>query len=224
MIYFVEDDAGIRELVLYTLNNTGLAAEGFADAETFWTALKKGSPRLVLLDIMLPGEDGLSVLKRLRKGPDTAQLPIILITAKDTEYDKVLGFENGADDYVSKPFGMMELLARIKRLLERTQSGSGEDSLYQIGELSLDRRKRRVRVRQDAVKLTLKEFELLNYLMKNKGIVLTREQLLNAVWGYDFAGESRTLDVHIRSLRGKLGDCGELVETVRGIGYRMGEI
>lgn len=223
MIYFVEDDTGIRELVLYTLNNTGLEAEGFPDAEAFWTALPKGSPKLVLLDIMLPGEDGISVLKRLRKNLETAKLPIMMITAKDTEYDKVLGFENGADDYIAKPFGMMELLARIKRLLERTKDEPEESSVCRIGELSLDRQKRRVQAQGEAVQLTLKEFELLSCLMKNKGIVLTREQLLDTVWGYDFAGESRTLDVHIRSLRGKLGACGDLIETVRGVGYRMGE-
>jgi len=223
MIYFVEDDAGIRELVLYTLNNTGLEAKGFADAEAFWAALQRGGPKLILLDIMLPGEDGISVLKRLRRNPGTARLPIIMITAKDTEYDKVLGFENGADDYIAKPFGMMELLARIKRLLERTKNESEEASVCRIGALSLDRQKRQVQAQGEPVKLTLKEFELLLYLMKNKGIVLTREQLLNAIWGYDFAGESRTLDVHIRSLRGKLGECGDLIETVRGIGYRIGE-
>lgn len=224
MICFVEDDAGIRELVLYTLNNTGLEAKGFPDAGAFWTALRGGSPKLVLLDIMLPDEDGISVLKKLRKNTATAKLPIILITAKDTEYDKVLGFENGADDYIAKPFGMMELLARVKRLLERTRESSEESALSRIGALSLDRQKRRVQAQGETVKLTLKEFELLSYLMQNKGIVLTREQLLSGIWGYDFAGESRTLDVHIRSLRGKLGLCGELIETVRGIGYRMGEV
>lgn len=223
MIYFVEDDVGIRELVLYTLNNTGLVTKGFADAESFWAVLQKDSPNLVLLDIMLPGEDGISVLKRLRQNPATAKLPIVMITAKDTEYDKVLGFENGADDYIAKPFGMMELLARVRRLLERTKSDSADVSVCRIGALSLDRQKRQVQVQGETVKLTRKEFELLQYLMKNKGIVLTREQLLNTIWGYDFAGESRTLDVHIRSLRGKLGECGDMIETVRGIGYRMGE-
>ena len=190
MIFCVEDDENIRELVINTLETTGLEARGFADGTAFMEALAFDTPELVLLDIMLPGEDGLEILKKLKNSSKTKDIPVIMVTAKGSEYDKVVGLDSGADDYVTKPFGMMELISRIKAVLRR----SG----------------------------TLKEFELLEKLMRNQGIVLTRDQLLTEIWGYDFDGETRTVDVHIRTLRQKLGEQGSLVKTVRGVGYRIG--
>lgn len=222
MIYFVEDDAGIRELVVYTLNNTGFEAKGFDSAAGFWGAMGKEAPRLVLLDIMLPEEDGMTILKKLRASPDTKWLPVMMITAKGSEYDKVLGFETGADDYLPKPFGMMEMVARVKSLLRRSERATREE-IYTLGTMNVDVKRHVVTVEGDEVKLTLKEFELLSFLLKNKGIVLTRDQLLSAVWGYEFEGESRTLDVHIRTLRSKLGDSGNCIQTVRGLGYKIAE-
>lgn len=222
MIYFVEDDSSIRELVVYTLENTGLPARGFPCAEDFWEAYKKELPRLVLLDIMLPAEDGLSILRKLRSSPESAELPVIMITAKGTEYDKVLGFESGADDYIPKPLGMMELVARIKRLLKRTEPKSTSGELMVEG-ISLNSKKHIVACGEREVSLTLKEFELLELLMKNAGFVLTRDQILTSIWGYDFDGETRTLDVHIQTLRSKLGDFGKAIKTIRGVGYKIGE-
>ena len=221
MIYCVEDDAGIRELVVYTLRNTGFEADGFGDGAALTTALKKCKPQLILLDIMLPGEDGITILRRLRAAPDTAKIPVILLTAKNTEYDKVVGLDTGADDYITKPFGMMELVSRIKAVLRRTMREK-EDTKYQIGNLLIDVEKHKVKVEGKTVALTLKEFELLEKLMKNRSIVLTRDRLLEEIWGYDFTGETRTVDVHVRTLRQKLGTAGELIETVRGVGYRIG--
>lgn len=223
MIYLVEDETNIRELVIYTLQNTGFSAIGFSCAEDFWQAAESFTPELVLLDIMLPGtEDGLTILKKLRSDPKTEHLPVIMLTAKGTEYDKVLGFDCGADDYISKPFGMMELVARIKRLLHRTTASSVLCDTYSFGGISLNLPKHKVEVNGQEINLTLKEFELLAYLFKNQGIALSRDQILSAVWGYEFNGETRTVDVHIRSLRGKLLDAAECIETVRGIGYRIG--
>lgn len=223
MIYLVEDDNSIRELVAYTFNTAGLEAEGFDKPSLFWEALEKRKPDLVLLDIMLPEEDGIQILQKLRQRKDTKKLPVIMLTAKGSEYDKVMGLESGADDYVSKPFGMMELLARVKALLRRTEDlRPAQESRYVIGDLTVNRKRHEVFVKGEAVTLTKKEFDMLCYLLENKGMVLTRDQLLNQIWGYDFDGENRTVDVHIRTLRQKLGDCGTYIETIRGIGYKIG--
>lgn len=223
MIYLVEDDNSIRELVAYTFNTAGLEAEGFDRSSLFWEALEKRKPDLVLLDIMLPEEDGIQILQKLRQREDTKKLPVIMLTAKGSEYDKVMGLESGADDYVSKPFGMMELLARVKALLRRTEDlRPAQESRYVIGDLTVNRKRHEVFVKGEAVTLTKKEFDMLCYLLENKGMVLTRDQLLNQIWGYDFDGENRTVDVHIRTLRQKLSDCGTYIETIRGIGYKIG--
>ena len=223
MIYLVEDDNSIRELVAYTFNTAGLEAEGFDRPSLFWEALEKRKPDLVLLDIMLPEEDGIQILQKLRQREDTKKLPVIMLTAKGSEYDKVMGLESGADDYVSKPFRMMELLARVKALLRRTEDlRPAQESRYVIGDLTVNRKRLEVFVKGEAVTLTKKEFDMLCYLLENKGMVLTRDQLLNQIWGYDFDGENRTVDVHIRTLRQKLGDCGTYIETIRGIGYKIG--
>ena len=221
MIFCVEDDGNIRELVVYTLESTGFQAHGFEDGSSFLEALALETPELVLLDIMLPGEDGLEILKKLKNSSKTKDIPVIMVTAKGSEYDKVVGLDSGADDYVTKPFGMMELISRIKAVLRR--SGKQQDKTkLSVGGISLDTKKHEVKVDGKQVVLTLKEFELLEKLMRNQGIVLTRDQLLTEIWGYDFDGETRTVDVHIRTLRQKLGEQGSLVKTVRGVGYRIG--
>ncbi|HIY04829.1 MAG TPA: response regulator transcription factor [Candidatus Anaerotignum merdipullorum] len=223
MIYLVEDDNSIRELVAYTLNTAGLSAEGFDRPSLFWEACKKELPDLVLLDIMLPEEDGIQILQKLRQTEAMKKIPVIMLTAKASEYDKVMGLDSGADDYVSKPFGMMELLARVKALLRRTEElRPAVQNIYQIGDLSVHRERHEVIACGAAVVLTKKEFDMLCYLMENRGMVLTRDQLLNKIWGYDFDGENRTVDVHIRTLRQKLGECGKYIETIRGIGYKIG--
>lgn len=223
MIYVVEDDASIRELVVYTLQSTGFEVNGFDNGNDFLTAVKVKTPELVLLDIMLPGQDGISLLKQLRANNTTKKLPVIMVTAKGTEYDKVIGLDSGADDYVSKPFGMMELVSRIKALLRRTKSQDDEKGkVYAVGNLSLDTRKHIVKADGIEILLTFKEFELLYMLMKNEENVLTREQILSSIWNYEFDGETRTVDVHVRTLRQKLGECGNMIETVRGVGYRIG--
>lgn len=224
MIYCVEDDAGIRELVVYTLQNTGMEARGFSDGAALTAALRGAKPDLILLDIMLPGEDGISILRRLRSLPDTAAIPVILLTAKNTEYDKVIGLDSGADDYIAKPFGMMELVARIRAVLRRSQDKlpSADSHPLTAGAISIDERAHTVCVSGRDVQLTLKEYQLLVLLMKNQGAVLTRDVLLENIWGYGSESETRTVDVHIRTLRQKLGDSGALIETVRGVGYRMG--
>ncbi|HJD33449.1 MAG TPA: response regulator transcription factor [Candidatus Mediterraneibacter tabaqchaliae] len=221
MIYCVEDDDNIRELVIYTLETTGLKARGFAEGSAFMEALAFDTPELILLDIMLPGDDGLVLLKKLKSSPKTKGIPVIMVTAKGTEYDKVIGLDSGADDYVTKPFGMMELVSRIKAVLRR--SGKVEDRIdMEFSGVRMDIKKHEVTVDGKQVALTLKEFELLEKLMRNQGIVLTRDQLLTEIWGYDFDGETRTVDVHIRTLRQKLGAKGEIIQTVRGVGYRVG--
>lgn len=224
MIYCVEDDAGIRELVVYTLQNTGMEARGFSDGAALTAALRGAKPDLILLDIMLPGEDGISILRRLRSLPDTAAIPVILLTAKNTEYDKVIGLDSGADDYIAKPFGMMELVARIRAVLRRSQDKlpSADSHPLTAGAISIDERAHTVCVSGRDVQLTLKEYQLLVLLMKNQGAVLTRDVLLENIWGYGSESETRTVDVHIRTLRQKLGNSGALIETVRGVGYRMG--
>ena len=223
MIYLVEDDDSIRELVLYTLHTTGFEAEGFQNAAVFWQALEKELPQLVLLDIMLPDEDGLHILKRLRAGAETADLPVMMLTAKSSEYDRVVGLDSGADDYLPKPFGMMELVSRVRALLRRAAKPAAEDKLFTAGSLAVDVKRRAVTVDGEPVILTYKEFELLCYLLENRGVVLSRDQILTKIWDYNYSGETRTVDVHIRTLRQKLGDAGALIETVRGVGYRLAQ-
>ena len=224
MIYCVEDDSNIRELVVYTLETTGYKARGFEDGRAFLEALALETPELVLMDIMLPGEDGMELLRRLKSSVKTQNIPVIMMTANSAEYDKVLGLDSGADDYVTKPFGMMELISRIKAVLRRTEKSTirTEDKIV-LNNLTIDARKHEVTVDGNVINLTLKEFELLRRMMKNPNIVLTRDQLLEDIWGYDFDGETRTVDVHVRTLRQKLGDAGGMIETVRGVGYRMKE-
>ena len=218
MIYLLEDDDSIRDLVLYTLQSQGMEARGFPLPSAFWEAVAEHIPSLVLLDIMLPEEDGISVLKKLRSSARTSKLPVIMLTAKGTEYDKVLGLDAGADDYLAKPFGMMELLSRIRALLRRTQR---EADIYRCGVLTVDQTRHTVTVNGREVILTQKEFEMLCLLLRNKGQVLSRERLIEDVWGYAFTGESRTVDVHVRTLRQKLGEAGAYIETVRGYGYKI---
>ena len=220
VIYCVEDDDSIRELIVYTLQASGFQASGFAQGKALYAALEKETPQLILLDIMLPDEDGLTILKNLKKSAQTKNIPIIMATAKGTEYDKVIGLDNGADDYLVKPFGMMEMVSRIKAVLRRTKKEEQQE--LSCGNIRLNVEQRQVIASQQQVILTHKEFELLAYLMENQGIVLTRDKLLDKIWGYDIDIESRTLDVHIRSLRQKLGQAGEQIETVRGVGYRIG--
>lgn len=222
MIYYAEDDAGIRELVVYTLQSTGFPALGVADGQSLWKAIDREIPKLILLDIMLPGEDGVSILKRLKTSPTLRHIPVIMATAKSAEYDKVIGLDLGADDYLAKPFGMMEMVSRIKAVLRRVEAADGEKTL-DVGTLHLDTIRHEVTACGKVVTLTMKEFTLLQTLMERPGQVFTRDQLLSDIWGYDFDGETRTVDVHIRTLRQKLGECGEMIETVRGMGYRLGE-
>lgn len=222
MIHVVEDDAGVRELELYALRQAGYEAEGFAGAEAFRDALRRQMPQAVLLDVMLPGEDGISLLRALRQDARTRKVPVLLVTARDTEMDKVRGLDEGADDYLTKPFGVMELLARVRALIRRAEDASAEDTLT-LGSLRVDRARHRVTVSGTEVTLTHMEFELLAFLMRRAGKAATREMLLDSVWGITYAGDTRTVDVHIRTLRQKLGDAGRLIATVRGVGYRMEE-
>ena len=222
MIYVLEDDDSIRKLVVYALESQGYQAEGFPAPSDFWEALKQSLPELVLLDIMLPQEDGLSVLSKLRKAEQTAKLPVIMLTAKNTEYDRAYGLDLGADDYISKPFGMMELTARVRAVLRRTEK-LGREPDYRVGCLHMLPARREVRVDGTLIPLTYKEFELLRQLLDAKGRVLTREVLMDRVWDLAAERENRTLDVHIRTLRAKLGPAGAYVETVRGVGYRLRE-
>ncbi len=224
MIYLLEDDSSIRNFVIYALNNSGFDASGFEYPSDFWKAMDKKIPELLLLDIMLPEEDGLSILKKLRSKPETKKLPVIMLSAKSTEFDKVTGLDNGADDYISKPFGTMELISRIKALLRRSETNILTDSdILSLGALCISPSKHEVTVNGSKVTLTLKEYEILLLLIKNKGMVFSRDALLQKIWGYDFSGESRTVDVHIRTLRLKLGCCGDLIKTIRGVGYKAGE-
>ena len=223
MIYFIEDDASIRELVVYTLTNAGYEVEGFGRPSAFWMAVARQSPALVLLDIMLPEEDGLSILRKLRADPATQAVPVMMLTAKSTEYDTVIALDAGADDYVQKPFRMMELLSRIRALLRRTErSGGGSPPTeYRLGGLYVSPSRHVVQVDGADISLTLKEFELLCLLLENKGIVLTRDQILEKVWEDAMGRETRTVDVHIRTLRQKLGRMGGIIETIRGVGYKV---
>jgi len=220
MIHVVEDDDGVRELELYALRQAGFEAEGFSTTAAFRTALEKSPPMLVLLDVMLPGEDGVSLLHSLRRDPRTKRLPVILVTAKGAEMDKVRGLDAGADDYLSKPFGIMELLARVRALLRRSEEAKPAPLLH-VGALMLDRERHLVTADNQTIELTHMEFELLAFLMAHTGKAVTRELLLDDVWGLGFAGDTRTVDVHIRSLRQKLGKCSEMILTVRGVGYKL---
>lgn len=222
MIFCVEDDKSIRDLVIYTLTAVGYEAEGFATGEEMFKALEKTSPQLIMLDIMLPDEDGLAILKKLKSDPMTEDIPVIMATAKGTEYDKVVGLDLGADDYLAKPFGMMEMISRVKAVLRRSAPKEKTDVL-RMGKLELDEKRHTVSVDGTQVQLTLKEYELLRVFMKNPGIVFSRDSLLSSVWGINFIGESRTVDVHIGTLRTKIGECGNYIETVRGVGYKMEE-
>lgn len=221
MIYCVEDDNAIRDLMLYTLGASGFQAKGFPDSTFFWQAMTEEKPELILLDIMLPGEDGITILKKLRVGAATASIPIIMATAKGSEFDKVIGLDTGADDYLVKPFGMMEMVARIKAVMRRTAPKT--DQVLTCGDIVLDEVRHIVTVDGKQVVLTLKEYELLKLLMENAGQVFTRDILLSRIWGQDYLGETRTVDVHIGTLRTKLAKGGEKIETVRGVGYKMVE-
>ncbi len=220
MIYCVEDDASIRDLMVYTLNVSGFEAVGFREAGSFWAAMRAAVPQLVILDIMLPGEDGIEILKKLRAAPVTADLPVIMATAKGSEYDKVIGLDLGADDYLSKPFGMMEMLSRIKAVLRRA-APRDEKVLLRRGAIVMDKAKHLVTENGRQLTLTLKEYDLLRLFMENPDRVFSRNQLLASVWGAENIGETRTVDVHIGTLRTKLGASGGAIQTVRGVGYRM---
>ncbi|MBQ8263811.1 MAG: response regulator transcription factor [Oscillospiraceae bacterium] len=222
MIFLLEDDESIRKLVVYALESSGFEARGFERPSLFWKAINEECPELVLLDIMLPEEDGLSVLKKLRSVAMTRDIPVIMLTARNTEYDKVIGLDNGADDFVTKPFGMLELVARVKALLRRSVKDS-KSTAYTFDRLCVYPDKRSVSVDGKNVELTYKEFELLCALLEHPGRVMTRDAIMDRVWGSEFDGENRTVDVHIRTLRSKLGAAGDCVKTVRGVGYKIGE-
>ena len=220
MIYIVEDDKNIQEIESFALKNSGYEVRGFEYAKDFYAALDEQIPDLVLLDIMLPDEDGLQILKKLRLNHKTVLVPVIMVTAKTTELDKVKGLDLGADDYLSKPFGVMELISRVKALLRRTEKEDDGDTLA-CGSIEIDNKRHSVTVQGETCELTFKEFELLKYLMINQGIVLSRDKLMNQVWGFEYEGESRTVDMHIKTLRHKLGDGGQQIKTVRNVGYVM---
>ncbi len=220
MIYCVEDDGSIRDLMVYALQAAGFPAAGCADGEEFWQAMRQETPELVMLDIMLPGEDGISILKKLRAVPATADIPVIMATAKGTEYDRVIGLDLGADDYLTKPFGMMEMVSRIRAVLRRT-GHRAEPTVLRQGGILLDEARHAVEVDGSPVTLTLKEYDLLRLFMENPGLVFTRDRLLSAVWGADYYGETRTVDVHIGTLRTKLEPAGDILQTVRGVGYKL---
>ena len=220
MIFCVEDDNSIRDLMIYTLNSAGFQAKGFAEGESLFQALQEQKPDLIMLDVMLPGDDGITILKKLKAQSNTAHIPVIMATAKGTEFDKVIGLDLGADDYLTKPFGMMEMIARIKAVLRRSMPKE-ELNVLLAGKLELNLNEHTVTVSGKRVQLTLKEFEMLSLFMEHIGRVYTRDQLLSKIWGADYIGETRTVDVHIGTLRTKLEDCGDYIQTVRGVGYRM---
>ena len=221
MIYCVEDDSAIRDIEVYALRSTGFEAEGLENGEQLFEAIAKRVPELIILDVMLPGEDGLEILKRIRFSALTRSVPVIMATARGEEYDKITGLDSGADDYLVKPFGMMEMVSRVRAVLRRSGGGESAQKLLTLGSLALDPAIHTVTVNGQAVTLTLKEFEILRTMMAKPGVVFTRDRLLSEVWGTDYDGETRTVDVHIRTLRQKLGDAGALIGTVRGVGYRM---
>ena len=220
MIFCVEDDKSIRDLMIYTLNTAGFEVAGFDNGVSLWEALKRRQPELIMLDIMLPGEDGVSILKELRSNSLTADIPVIMATAKGAEYDKITGLDLGADDYLAKPFGMMEMVSRVKAVLRRTKPKS-DIALLRIGDLEINVKAHTVLIGEVRVELTLKEYELLHTFMEDVGRAFTRDQLLEKIWGVDYMGETRTVDVHIGTLRTKLGKCGDYIKTIRGVGYRM---
>ncbi len=221
MIYCVEDDSAVRDLMIYTLRASGYEAEGFTDGAGLFGAISQKTPKLIMLDVMLPGDDGITILKKLRSHSTTENIPVIMATAKGTEYDKVIGLDSGADDYLAKPFGMMEMISRVKAVLRRSAPKSPAENSLRLGGLELNLTEHTVKADGERIQLTLKEYELLKKFMENPGRVFTREQFLSSVWGADFVGETRTVDVHIGTLRTKLGQCGEYIHTVRGVGYRM---
>lgn len=223
LIYVVEDDKSIQEIESYALTNAGYRVEGFETAKDFYQAMESELPDLILLDIMLPDEDGLSIVKKLRSCRETAPVPIIMVTAKTTELDKVKGLDIGADDYMTKPFGVMELISRVKAMLRRSAKPEEKEKVLKFGRVALDREKHAVYVGDRPVELTYKEYELLKLLLINAGIVTTREVILDRVWGTDFEGESRTLDMHMKTLRQKLGEAGGMIKTVRNVGYILRE-
>ena len=227
VIYFVEDDLNIRDLVVYTLGSTGFTARGFADYQEFREAMMELLPEMILLDIMLPGVDGIQILRRIRANPETEGIPVIMVTAKGAEFDKVKSLDLGADDYITKPFGMMELVSRIRAVLRRVarpaDSTAGDEESLTIGSIDLNLPRHTVAVAGREVKLTLKEYQLLEELMSQPGILFSRDKLLDSIWGYSFHGGTRTVDVHIRTLRKKLGPAAKHIETVRGVGYKISE-
>ena len=220
-IYIVEDDDNIRDMVLYALAAAEFEVEGFSNGETFFQAMQQFIPSLLLLDIMLPGEDGIAILKKLKQLVKYRTLPVIMLTAKGAEYDRIKGLDLGADDYITKPFSVLEVISRIRAVLRRCADNEPTGAVLSIGGITMHTDKRSISVANEKVVLTYKEFELLHYLMVNEGIVLTRNKLLEKVWGFDYYGESRTIDAHIRSLRQKLADCGEMIKTIRNVGYKI---
>ena len=220
VIYIVEDDKNISEIESYALKNSGYQVDSFENAKTFWSRCQERKPDLVLLDVMLPDSDGIEVLKKIRRNPDLKRVPVIMVTAKSSEIDKVKGLDNGADDYITKPFGIMELISRVKALLRRMNQDEEEKQL-EFQNIVLDCEKRQVMLDGQLCELTYKEYELLKLFLQNAGIVMTRENIMEKVWGIDFEGESRTLDMHIKTLRQKLGDAGKHIKTVRNVGYRI---
>lgn len=223
LIYIVEDDADIRELETYALKNSGYNVQSFAESTSFFKACASQIPDLVILDVMLPDFDGLSVLEKLRQDAVTKSIPVILVTAKGSEMDKVKGFDMGADDYITKPFSVLELISRVRAIIRRCSSLDIKQDILTLGGILVDDSKHTVTSNGEVCTLTFKEYELLKYLLKNKGMALTRENIIINVWGYDFEGESRTVDMHITTLRQKLGECGNLIKTVRNVGYKAGE-
>ncbi len=221
MIFCVEDDAGIRDLMIYTLSASGFRAVGFENAREFYAALADDTPELIMLDIMLPGEDGISILKRLKADARTADIPVIMATAKGNEYDKVIGLDLGADDYLGQPVGLMEMASRVRAVLRRSGRAAEKQQLIRVGGLEMNLGEHIVTADGIRVQLTLKEFELLRTFMTSPGRAFTREQLLSSVWSEDFLGETRTVDVHVGTLRQKLGACGKYIRTVRGVGYKL---
>lgn len=222
MIYLLEDDAGIRELVCYSLEKTGMKSVGFSTPGMFWDAMARETPSLIFLDCMLPEEDGISILKRIRADRNYSDIPVIMLTAKDSEFDKVVALDAGADDYITKPFGVMEMIARANAVLRRTETVTKKnDGIYSCREFELDTAKRVVKVNSEEITLTYKEFELLKFLVENRGNVVSRDRILSEIWGYDFDGENRTVDVHVRTIRQKLGSASDIIETVRGVGYKV---
>lgn len=220
MIFCVEDDSSIRDIEVYTLQSTGFEAAGFADGDAFFSALREKTPQLVLLDVMLPGDDGVSILKKLKSSDKTNSIPIIMATAKGAEFDKIVSLDLGADDYLVKPFGMMEMVARVKAVLRRATPRE-DAQILSLGGLTMHTGEHTVTANGARVELTLKEYDMLKLFLSYPGLVFTRDQLLSDIWGIDYDGETRTVDVHIRTLRQKLGACGALIETVRGVGYRL---